>query len=111
MIATLSPPLCLLLSFSNNQQDIKKNLHKRAKEFKEKEAEQRKAERDRVRAKRDNLRAEFQAYLADKQKQHDLERDARRVLRGEESEDERDFEYIEEWVQEVEEVQQVVLED
>lgn len=60
--------------------------------------------------KREGLRIEFQNYLDQKQREYEEESEIRRKLRGgEDSDDEDDYEYRDELVEEIEERKETVL--
>eukprot|EP01114_Cavostelium_apophysatum_P022468 TRINITY_DN813_c0_g1_i1.p1 TRINITY_DN813_c0_g1~~TRINITY_DN813_c0_g1_i1.p1 ORF type:complete len:699 (-),score=236.33 TRINITY_DN813_c0_g1_i1:74-2059(-) len=91
-------------------QYIKKNIHKYFKEFKDADnLEKQKAEEERFRKKED-MRAEFENFMQQKKKEYEADRAIRRNLRGgEDSDDEDDYYYKEEWVEEVEDRQEILV--
>jgi len=94
------------------QEYIKKNINQYAQAFKKYDAEILAKQEAALQAQREVLRKNFEQYLQVKEKQYQQQADARRELRGgEESENEDDFQYREEWVEDVEEYKEIVLED
>jgi len=88
----------------DKQKSIKKNLKKYEKEYRRQDNLVKTQEEEERFKKREALRTEFQNYLAQKRKEHEEESEIRRKLRsGEDSDDEDDYEYRDEWVEEIEE--------
>jgi len=92
------------------QKFIKKNLKKYEKEYIRLENAARDKEEEERFQKREALRIEFESYLAQKHKSYEEERELRRKLRGgEASDDESNYEYRDEWVEEVEERKETIV--
>jgi len=91
---------------------IKKNISKYFKDFREADnVERLKLEEERFN-KREEMRAEFSNYLLQRQNDYENEREDRRKLReGEESDNEEDYYYREEWVEDVEERKEEIIND
>jgi len=91
----------------DKQKEIKKNLHKYFKMFKEEDRIERiKVEEERYN-KREEMRKEFEHYMLAKQKEYEAESEIRRQILGDE-EDDDDFYYQEEWVEEIEDRKEVI---
>jgi len=91
--------------------DIKKNIRKYFKTFREADAAEKDKEEEERFKKREKMRVEFEQFVHQKQKEYEQERPSRKQLRGgEDSDNEEDYYYKEEWVEEIEDRQEVVIE-
>jgi len=92
---------------------IKKNIKEFEKQLKK--AEDRKKyeiEKAKKREKRDFMRSEFQKIISDKQHHYDNESDIRSELRlGEPSDDEEDYEYQDQWIEQILEFKEIVIKE
>jgi len=62
--------------------------------------------------KRDFMRSEFQKIISDKQHHYDNESDIRSELRlGEPSDDEEDYEYQDQWIEQILEFKEIVIKE
>jgi translation initiation factor 3 subunit B len=92
--------------------DIKKNIQKRSKIYKAQEQEIKEKFKQERKIKRENLYKEFEQYIHEKEKQYLQEKEIRKQLRnGEESESEDNFQYIEESIEQIENIQEIIIED
>jgi len=89
---------------------IKKNIKEFEKQLKSEDAKAAEEERSKKRAKREALRKDFEKILREKQAKFDEDSDERRELRlGEPSDDEEDYEYREQWVEQIVEVKEIPI--
>ncbi len=92
--------------------DIKNNISRTEKINKEKDKEKRKQQMEEFRRKRQLMRKEFEEYLHQKEDEYNREKDLRmKLLNGPEDEDEEDVEYREEWIEEIEDLIEIPVED
>lgn len=92
-------------------QYIKKNIREYAKELTNEDRIKDDLERSKKRAKRQALRNEFDALMKQREKEYEAITKERKELGYDEEEDERDFEFKEQWVEEIEEVQEIVIQE
>jgi translation initiation factor 3 subunit B len=89
---------------------IKKNIKEYAKQLKAEDKKKIEEERARKREKRDAMRKDFESILAKKEKEYQSHSDDRRELRlGEDSDDEEDYETREQWVEELVETKEIII--
>ncbi len=92
--------------------DIKNNISRTEKINKEKDKEKRKQQMEEFRRKRQLMRKEFEEYLHQKEDEYNREKDLRmKLLNGPEDEDEEDVEYREEWIEEIEDLIEIPVEN
>jgi len=89
---------------------VKKNIKEYAKQLKAEDKKKLEIERAKKREKREAMRREFEAILSRKEKEYQSHSDDRKELRlGEESDDEEDYETREQWVEEIEEIKEIII--
>ena len=87
---------------------IKKNIKEYEKDMKAEDKQKQNEERAKKRAKKVALRKDFQSIVALREKEYQEEEAARRELTHN-AEDDADFEYREQWAEEVQEVTEIVI--
>jgi len=89
---------------------IKKNIKEFEKQLKAEDKKKIEEEREKKRAKREALRQDFERILKQKQDRFQEDSDERRELRlGENSDDEEDYEYRDQWVEQIIEVKEIPI--
>jgi len=100
------PPTLLT---ADKVQYIKKNISKYFKQFKEDDdAEALKREEERFH-KREEMHKQFQDYLQSRYADYEREREERRRIRGEDSDGEEEYDEKEDWVEEIEDRKEIIV--
>jgi len=91
-------------------QYIKQNIGKYANVIEAKNKAIKEAEKEEMRKLREEKRKEFELYLKQKDEEYAKQKNERRQILREDSEDE-DVTFVEEWVEELEDYQEIILEN
>jgi len=91
-------------------QYIKQNIGKYTSVFEAKDKAIKEAEREEIRKQREEKRKEFEVYLKQKEEDYKKQKNERKQLIGEDSDDE-DVVLVEQWVEELEDYQEIPIQD
>jgi len=89
---------------------IKNNVHEYAKQLKNEDKKKKEEEKNKKRAKREGMRKAFEELMQQRAREYQEEHQLRTDLRiPDDVEDDSDYVYTEQWVEELEDVQEIII--